>query len=177
MGYDEVQMSSSYWETIQGGLVTNERALKLGLLAASEDLWGCNGGGDVESPPSDCYYTNAFAAAALAEPAPSSVDGVSSVCVGPGDDSTISGSEFAIPAAPQMTSNLMASLVSGVLVTGRPMALTTTARSKSVTTLSSSVTTLSSSNTSVIRNALQGACSATEATSNEMTSGSCSAEM
>lgn len=70
-----------------------------------------------------------------------------------------------------MTSNLMASLVSGVLVTGRPMALTTTARSKSVTCLSTSVTTLSSSNTSVIRSALQGACS------NEMTSGSCSAEM
>ena len=81
------------------------------------------------------------------------------------------------PAAPQMTSNLMASLVSGVLVTGRPMALTTTARSKSVTCLSTSVTTLSSSNTSVIRSALQGACSTAEATSNEMTSGSCSAEM
>ena len=76
-------------------------------MAASDDLWACGGGGDsgdAESPPSDCYYTSAFAAAALAEQARSSVsqadlvisDGVSSVCAGPGDDSTISGSEFAM---------------------------------------------------------------------------------
>ena len=76
------------------------------------------------------------------------------------------------PAAPQASSHLMASLESGTLV--RP--LMSTARSKSVTTLTSS-------NSSVIRSALQGACSgevtscSNDITSVEMTSGSCSAEM
>ena len=76
------------------------------------------------------------------------------------------------PAAPQAPSHLMASLESGTLV--RP--LMSTARSKSVTTLTSS-------NSSVIRSALQGACSgevtscSNDMTSVEMTSGSCSAEM
>lgn len=41
MGYDEVRMSSSYWETIQGGLVTNEQALKLGTLPS---FWAFSSG-------------------------------------------------------------------------------------------------------------------------------------
>ena len=84
---------------------TERILLLLGLLGASDDLWAASGdAGDTESPPSDCYYTTAFAAAALVEQARSSVaqadlaisDSFSSVCAGPGDDSTIDGSEFAM---------------------------------------------------------------------------------